>query len=57
MKQKNLSVFIDESGDYGQFYIICLICHEQDNSIDKQIEYLNNKLKQRNYNDSLWPAD
>ncbi|MEG1301223.1 MAG: hypothetical protein RSC93_11020 [Erysipelotrichaceae bacterium] len=64
MKHTELSIFVDESGDYGQFgndiidfsdkfYIICLVFHEQNKSINKQIEFLNNKLTQRNFNYSM----
>lgn len=44
---KELSIFVDESGDFGEynhispFYIVTLITHEQENLIDEQIKRLN----------------
>ena len=44
---KKLSIFVDESGDFGEynhicpFYIVTLIIHEQDNLIEEQINKLN----------------
>lgn len=62
MKKKDniLSIFIDEAGDYGtfgnamkdfsdQFYIVCLVLHEQNHDITKQIAYLDNRLKSKNF--------
>ena len=56
-----LSIFVDESGDYGFsldkkqieqsfsdcFYIVTLVFHEQNNCIDKQINFLENRLRQK----------
>ena len=48
---KELSVFIDESGDFGpynrnsQFYIITLVFHNQQVNIEEQIIRLNQSLK------------
>lgn len=48
---KELSVFIDESGDFGEydpvspFYIISMVVHDQRNDISKQISTLNETLK------------
>lgn len=50
-----LSIFIDESGDIGVFnptvnpisdryYLISLVFHDQNDSIDSQVEYLKNRL-------------
>lgn len=46
-----LSIFVDESGDFGKFchscphYIVSLVIHEQQNSIKEQILKLDNFLK------------
>ena len=48
---EELSIFIDESGDFGSFsdkspyYIVTLVFHEQKNSIDKQVNLLNLSLE------------
>ena len=47
---KELSIFIDESGDFGEYnshspyYIIALVFHEQNNNISTQINELEHKL-------------
>ena len=52
MKKRKLGVFIDESGDLGEyneiteFYVISFVFHDQSNDISGQIERLNNSLKQ-----------
>ena len=44
---KELSIFVDESGDFGEYnhicpyYVVTLITHEQENLINEQIEKLN----------------
>ena len=44
---KELSVFVDESGDFGEYshncpyYVVTLVTHEQENSINEQVEKLN----------------
>ena len=44
---RELSIFIDESGDFGEYsfhspyYIITMVFHDQSISIDHEIEYLN----------------
>jgi len=44
---KELSIFVDESGDFGEYnhispyYIVTLILHEQEKSIEEQVEKLN----------------
>ena len=49
--KKELSIFIDESGDFGKydpkspFYIISVVMHEQTNSISSQIATLNETLR------------
>lgn len=49
---KELSIFIDESGDFGTydskspFYIIGIVLHDQSKDISEQIEYLNKGLSE-----------
>lgn len=49
---KELSIFIDESGDFGDydpkapFYIIGIVIEDQKNDISEAIRYLDNGLKQ-----------
>jgi len=44
---KELSIFVDESGDFGEYnhicpyYVVSIITHEQENLINEQIEKLN----------------
>ena len=51
----NLSIFVDESGDFGEYshhspyYIITMIFHEQDKDIKNNIEILNQGLKNLGY--------
>ena len=51
MDRKILSVFIDESGDFGPYnfhspnYYVTLLFHEQDNDISKRIELLDEHLR------------
>jgi len=48
---RELSVFIDESGDFGPyaihspFYIVTLVFHDQSVNISKNISHLNNKMR------------
>ena len=48
---QELSIFIDESGDFGayehhsSFYIVTLVFHDQSKDITKNIEILNSKIK------------
>lgn len=50
MKRRTLSIFIDESGDLGdynkvtEFYILSFVFHDQKNNIKSQIERLNSSL-------------
>lgn len=52
---KELSIFVDESGDFGAFeqhapyYIITMVFHNQSNDISPNISILNNALKQIGY--------
>lgn len=47
---KELSIFVDESGDFGvythfsQYYIVTMVIHEQSKSISKHVENLNSYL-------------
>ena len=51
---KKLSVFVDESGDFGEYqphspyYIVTMVIHEQDKDIGSQIDKLNNSLRDMN---------
>lgn len=53
---KELSIFVDESGDFGEYakhspyYIVSMIFHEQNKDISKQIEHLENRLSNIEYN-------
>ena len=50
VKMKELSIFIDESGDFGPFdknsinYIVTFVLHSQSINLDEEISKLNNKL-------------
>lgn len=50
---KELSIFIDESGDFGEYdyhspwYIVTMVFHEQEASIQEPMEYLNRELLSR----------
>ena len=54
---KELSIFVDESGDFGEYeqhapyYIITMVFHDQSNDISQNINILNNALKQIGYGD------
>ena len=54
---KELSIFIDESGDFGEynyrspFYIISLVMHDQSIDISTDLEKLNNELSLLGYSD------
>lgn len=47
---KELSVFIDESGDFGEYsphspyYIITMVFHNQDTSINEALDHLEQEL-------------
>ncbi len=51
---RELSIFIDESGDFGKFnsscpfYIVSLVFHEQDKDISKEVQILDNFLIDNN---------
>lgn len=52
---KELSIFVDESGDFGEydfhspFYIISLVFHNQDNDIHEDLDILENQLSNIGY--------
>lgn len=54
---KELSIFIDESGDFGEydhrspFYIISMVYHDQEKDIKPAIERLDNELRNLNLGD------
>lgn len=49
---KELSIFVDESGDFGEYekhapyYIVTMIFHDQTIDISDNINFLNKSLKQ-----------
>ncbi len=51
----DLSVFIDESGDFGPYerhapcYLITLVLHDQSKPIDEQIAYLKRHLAEAGF--------
>ena len=55
---KELSVFVDESGDFGQyephspFYIVTFVFHNQSVDITENIDFLNNKIRNSELPDS-----
>ncbi len=52
---KELSIFVDESGDFGEYekhapyYIVTMVLHDQDIDISKNINALDNALRQIGY--------
>ena len=54
---KELSIFVDDSGDFGEYtqhapyYIIAMVFHDQSNDISQNINILNSALKQIGYGD------
>lgn len=50
-EEKILSVFVDESGDFGNYnkispyYMVTMVFHDQREDISKHIEYLDNKIR------------
>ena len=53
---RELSIFIDESGDFGvanrlpSYYLTTFVFHEQNKSISKQVEQLENRIKNNSFN-------
>ena len=54
---KELSVFVDESGDFGPYshhspyYLFTLVFHNQNNDIKEQVERLNRKIIEHGFED------
>lgn len=52
---KELSIFIDESGDFGEYdpkspyYIIGMVIHDQNDDISEPLTYMERGLKQINF--------
>ena len=52
---KELSIFVDESGDFGEFaqhspyYILTMILHDQDDDISRDIAKLNDEIRNVGY--------
>ena len=59
IKIKRLNIFIDESGDFGfvdgssDLYAVSFTLHESSNSINGELNYLNESLNKQNYNGML----
>ena len=55
MKEKVLSIFIDESGDFGQYnpispnYYVAMVLHDQEIDISKNIEALDIQISNWGY--------
>lgn len=53
--RKNLSIFIDESGDFGKFndiapyYLVTMLFHDQKNSIAEALQHLSDSLAMKGY--------
>ena len=53
---KELSIFIDESGDFGEviklpsYYLTTFVFHEQDKNIGEQVQKLENRLRNNRFN-------
>ncbi len=51
MQMKELSIFIDESGDFGEvrerpaYYLVTFVFHNQDNSIERQVAKLEESIR------------
>lgn len=56
---KKLNIFIDESGDFGfvdgssQLYAVSFTMHESNNSIHNELQFLNNRLNELDYDGML----
>lgn len=54
-----LSIFVDESGDFGPYnpkspyYIVTLIIHDQSKDISKQVQSLNDKIQSLGFNNDF----
>ena len=60
---KELSIFVDESGDFGEYnhispyYLVTLILHEQEKSIIEQVKMLDLCLDNINIDRYHWEQD
>ena len=60
---KRLNIFIDESGDFGfvegssELYAVSFTIHESENSIENELQYLNDRLSKLKYDGMLHLAD
>lgn len=56
---KELSIFVDESGDFGEYsthspyYIVTIVLHDQSKDISSEIIRLNNELVDLGYKTML----
>lgn len=56
---KELSFFVDESGDFGEYsvhspyYIVAMVLHDQSKDISSEITQLNNELANLGYDDHI----
>lgn len=61
--RKRLNIFIDESGDFGfvngssDLYTVSFTIHESNNSIEEELNYLNNRLSKTGYTGMIHMAD
>ena len=52
---RELSVFVDESGDFGPYsshspyYLFTLLFHDQENSINTEVTYLDRKVQEHGF--------
>ena len=57
---KELSLFIDESGDFGKYnpispyYLICIVFHDQSNNISKEIKNFENSLENAGFSKDFY---
>lgn len=57
MKERTLSIFIDESGDFGSYephapyYIVSMVLHDQSEDVQREISGLNERLVHAGYAD------
>ena len=55
--RKNLSIFIDESGDFGKYnniapyYLVTMLFHDQKHSINELLQYLSDSLSMKSYSE------
>lgn len=55
IRMKELSIFIDESGDFGEvierpaYYLVTFVFHDQDNNIEQQVKILEESTKRAGF--------